>query len=743
MIAHTIARFAPPIRRSSVRCSVLCATLGLAFAVLATAAAGQTAAAGEARAEDHSPQSFHGKVGAEVSRVLARDGRAPVIVALAQPQTRPVHRRRIPALVAEVGAMQRAVLDPLQPGDFQATHVYSVVPALAGWTTPAGLERLARHPYVLRVGVDRPVRAALAESVPHIGADRWHDEGIQENGVTVAVLDSGVDTAHADLSGALVAEECFLERAPGKCPDGTGRQSGPGAAADNDGHGTHVSGIVLSSAGVSPGASLAALKVTDDDGNGAVSDLVAALEFILTDLPDVQVINMSLGTPTTFAAECDDEDADNRTLAWILNVLRALGVTPIAASGNHTSQTSMASPACLSGVVSVGATDKQDGVASFTNVSPELDLMAPGVGIESSGLGGGTDTKSGTSMAAPHASGCAALLLQSGFATTPEEVEAWLTTSQVSVQAAGQEFPRLECLPPDHHLTFYRLEPSAGPLDWVVQVENQFGVQELQIGDPALLAVPTQKEPHEAPVGLDHYKCYNAFGLFIAADLLLTDQFQADGQLSDLFPILFCNPVQKTHGDAVTEIRKPGEHLVCYFAELPILLDPPVTRSLSNQFNTWEQELEHANVLCVPSIDVSSGPDSTGTLTVCKEVDPDDGSLWDFTLHGPTQGFAGLTTPAAPRPGTSAAWTWSGTSAVCGARDVSGSRAVVGVGVGLLRAFADGTRRPLLDHGPEAASGPDLEAVLEDDPAAGPEGDVAFYARRWDRSSATPSCRSC
>lgn len=472
MIAHTIARFAPPIRRSSVRCSVLCATLGLAFAVLATAAAGQTDAAGEARAEDHSPQSFHGKAGAEVSRVLARDGRAPVIVALAQPQTRPVHRRRIPALVAEVAAMQRAVLDPLQFGDFQATHVYSVVPALAGWTTPAGLERLARHPYVLRVGVDRPVRAALAESVPHIGADRWHDEGIQGNGVTVAVLDSGVDTAHADLSGALVAEECFLERAPGKCPDGTGRQSGPGAAADNDGHGTHVSGIVLSSAGVSPGASLAALKVTDDDGNGAVSDLVAALEFILTDLPAVQVINMSLGTPTTFAAECDDEDADNRTLAWILNVLRALGVTPIAASGNHTSQTSMASPACLSGVVSVGATDKQDGVASFTNVSPELDLMAPGVGIESSGLGGGTDTKSGTSMAAPHASGDAALLLQSGFATTPAEVEAWLTTSQVSVQTAGQEFPRLECLPPDHHLTFYRLEPSAAPLDWVVQVED-------------------------------------------------------------------------------------------------------------------------------------------------------------------------------------------------------------------------------------------------------------------------------
>lgn len=683
-----------------------CSTLWIAALALAAPALAQAGATGESEGELRAGSAPHETIGPGVPEAMASDGKAAVIVALAVPSTNPVPRRHLPAVQAEVAGMQRAVLDELRPGDFRATHVYSAVPALAGWVTAAGLERLARHPYVVGVGLDLPVRASLAESVPLIEADHWHDEGTEGTGVTVAVLDTGVDSSsHTDLDDALVAEECFLERAPGQCPDGTGRQSGSGAAADDEGHGTHVSGIVLSDPGVAPEASLAALKVLDGGGRGALSDIVAGLELILTDLPDVQVVNMSLGTETTFDGECDDEDAGNRTLAWILGTLRALGVTPVAASGNGASQVSMGSPACLASVVSVGATDKDDEVASFTNVSPELDLMAPGVGIESSSFGGGTTEKSGTSMAAPHAAGCAALLLQSGLASAPDEVEAWLTTSQVSVQAAGQDFPRLECLPPDHflcyltpeevvfqnvepgtfveledrfdralgtndvrevgaterfcnpvqkthggsvskihhedhHLTFYHLEPAADPLDWTVQVENQFGVQELQIGAPNLLAVPTQKEPHDPPVGLDHYKCYEAMGAFLDVELVLDDQFQSEGSVLNLFTFLFCNPVQKTHDDAVTEIRKPGEHLVCYLTDPAIQLEQAETRRLTNQFDSWEQELEQADLLCVPSADVSAGPVSTGTLTVCKEVVPDDDSPWDFTLHGPSPGFA-------------------------------------------------------------------------------------------------------
>lgn len=702
--------FQPHFRRSARQIGpslATCLTLWIAAVVPAPPALAQTGAAGASEAEPRPGPTAHEKVGPGVLEAIARDGKAAVIVAFAARATQPVPRRHLRALQAEVAGMQRAVLDELRPGDFRAAHVYSAVPALAGWVTAAGLERLARHPFVLEVGLDLPVRASLAESVPLIEADRWHDKDVKGGGVTVAVLDTGVDRSnHGDLNGALVVEECFLERAPGHCPDGTGRQSGNGAAADDEGHGTHVSGIVLSEPGVAPEASLAALKVLDGGGGGALSDIVAGLEFILTDLPGVQVINMSLGTETTFDGECDDEDAGNRALAWILGTLRALGVTPIAASGNGKSQVSMASPACLSSVVSVGATDKDDAVASFTNVSPELDLMAPGVDIESSALGGGTTTKKGTSMAAPHAAGCAALLLQSGLASAPDEVESWLTTSQVTVEAAGEDFPRLECLPPDHflcyltpeevvffdsvapgtlveledrfdralgakdlrelgtrvrfcnpvqkthggsvskihhedhHLTFYHLEPPADPLDWTVQVKNQFGVQELQIGAPNLLAVPTQKEPHDPPEGLDHYKCYEAMGEFLDVELLLDDQFQSEGVVVNLFTFLFCNPVLKAHDDTVTEIRKPGEHLVCYLTDPTIQLEQAETRLLTNQFESWQQELEQADLLCVPSADVSAGPASTGTLTVCKEVVPDDDSLWDFTLHGPSPGFA-------------------------------------------------------------------------------------------------------
>jgi hypothetical protein len=100
-------------------------------------------------------------------------------------------------------------------------------------------------------------------------------------------------------------------------------------------------------------------------------------------------------------------------------------------------------------VIAVGATTTGDAIASFSNASPLLDLLAPGVGVASAAIGDGTTTASGTSMASPLSAGCAALLIASGEAVTPAAVEAWLEASPVHLLDGrnGTTYPRLVCAP--------------------------------------------------------------------------------------------------------------------------------------------------------------------------------------------------------------------------------------------------------------------------------------------------------
>jgi hypothetical protein len=127
--------------------------------------------------------------------------------------------------------------------------------------------------------------------------------------------------------------------------------------------------------------------------------------------------------------------------------LRANGVTALASAGNNGSSTQMTSPACLSNVISVGATDNADNVWVDTNSNASTDIFAPGVGVLSSDLANGTIVADGTSMASPHAAGCAALLIETGEAVTPNQIEARLETSAFQVTDPGNNltFPRIDC----------------------------------------------------------------------------------------------------------------------------------------------------------------------------------------------------------------------------------------------------------------------------------------------------------
>ena len=125
--------------------------------------------------------------------------------------------------------------------------------------------------------------------------------------------------------------------------------------------------------------------------------------------------------------------------------LRAAGVLTFASAGNNGSTTQMTAPACLRNVIATGATTLSDTVASFSNTGATTDLLAPGVNVVSDGIGGGTATASGTSMASPAAAGCAALLKQRTSASV-SEIEAALESTGVAVQRGALTFPRINCV---------------------------------------------------------------------------------------------------------------------------------------------------------------------------------------------------------------------------------------------------------------------------------------------------------
>jgi subtilisin family serine protease len=329
------------------------------------------------------------------------------------------------------------------------------VPALAARISKPFLERLQHDPNVAYVQLDREGGGQLKEAVPAVGGDAvQHVLNLTGLGVRVAVLDTGVDTTHPDLRDAIVAQHCFTQ---GDCPPLRTHEST--SAEDDHGHGSHVVGIiasngVVSSVGFAPDAEIVAVKVDDQNDSGHESDWVAGLDWVYDNLATlhVQLVNISVCTDALYenAADCDAEAP--AMAAAVKNLLDA-GVTVFAASGNRGSPNRLSAPACITGVISVGATydsasghqppdglDYQarwggrfaacsdsdtafDQIACFTNSGPRLDLVAPGAPVLSDSLHGDTRTYWGTSQACPAAVGVAALMLQCNPKLEPPEIK--------------------------------------------------------------------------------------------------------------------------------------------------------------------------------------------------------------------------------------------------------------------------------------------------------------------------------
>ena len=274
----------------------------------------------------------------------------------------------------------------------------------------------------------------------------------------------------------------------------------------------------MSDDGVAPDSEIVAIKVLDNTNTFYFfSEIVAALDYVLNNQPSVRVVNMSLGTNALFAGDCDAANANAMAGAAAVMCFRTRNPNPVisfAASGNDSSGTMMALPACLSNVVSVGATTKGDVVAGFTNSNAKLDLMAPGVNITSTGLNNGTATDSGTSFASPHAAGCAALLLESNPNLTPAEIEARLEASalQVTDPKNNLTFPRLSCNALDH-FKCYKIKKDNIVFSQTASQVDQFGSNNAELKKAFLWCNPVNKNGEGIANNVDHLLCYKVKGL--------------------------------------------------------------------------------------------------------------------------------------------------------------------------------------------------------------------------------------
>jgi len=372
---------------------------------------------------------------------------------------------------AAVQTIDDDVLSRFLPGEFSLLRRFQSVNALAGDVTLPGVIRLLTDPRILRVDVDQGGRAHLVEARAVARINPVLAVGLTGRGVTVAILDSGLDAFHPDLENDVAAEQCFCSGNGGCCPNKSSTQSGAGSAADDNGHGTNVGGIVTSDGtiaprGAAPDAKVVAVKVLASDNSFCCSsDVVAGLDWVLNSRPDVNIVNMSLGTTALFSGNCDSSTSYTSSFATAVNALRQSGVLVFASAGNDQSQNAMAAPACVANVVSVGAvydsdlgaqtfpgvctdaTTRADQVTCFSNSDAQTDLFAPGAITTSTGLGNGVSNYSGTSQASPLAAACAADVLQAYPGLSPDRLEAALKQSptQVTDPKNGMSFPRLDC----------------------------------------------------------------------------------------------------------------------------------------------------------------------------------------------------------------------------------------------------------------------------------------------------------
>jgi subtilisin family serine protease len=360
-------------------------------------------------------------LGGGVSQSEAREGRGPQLVP----------GRYIVVLQPGADAAGVAKAHSARP-DIAYNHAIN---GFAGVLTLAQVGALRADSRVVSIEQDQVV--SIAEQTVPTGVQRIFAPGntkIGINGVDdsrvdvdVAVIDTGIDSSHPDLNVVTHVN----------CSGGSPfKQSCSSGGTDDNGHGSHVAGTIgaidngIGVVGVAPGARLWGVKVLSSSGSGYMSWIVAGVDYVAANSAQIEVANMSLGCECTSAA-----------LNTAISNAVAKGVVFVVAAGNSAKDASTFLPANHPDVITVSAladfdglpggnapatclTDVDDTLAYFSNFGSAVNITAPGTCILSTIPGGGYAAYSGTSMAAPHVAGAAAILASQGAPTNKSGVQA-------------------------------------------------------------------------------------------------------------------------------------------------------------------------------------------------------------------------------------------------------------------------------------------------------------------------------
>lgn len=360
-------------------------------------------------------------------------------------------------------ALQRdnilSTLKGLVEPSYQVMETYQSIPAMIIEATPQVIDQLVSSPYVISIGlVDSQGGAHLNEAIPQSNIDLVKAVSLSGKGVDVAIIDSGLNHDHPDFIDRVISQVCFstdCER----------------SIYDLNGHGTNVTGILagigsIAPQGGAPEVNLHIIKILDANNRfNSSSQILAALDHLLTNLPQVAIVNMSVGTDERFNHACDNQYSWTRSAAFAVNKLFDNDVMIFASSGNDSDPNAITFPACLENVIAVGATwdtevssyfgfcDEQnpqaENITCFTNLSDNLEIVAPGAMTTATGLAHGISSYAGTSMASPLVASCAALLRQYKPALSAQQIR-YALIEQSGKQAvdptnANRSFAALDC----------------------------------------------------------------------------------------------------------------------------------------------------------------------------------------------------------------------------------------------------------------------------------------------------------
>ena len=295
------------------------------------------------------------------------------------------------------------------------------------------IEALEQNPFVDYIEKDKVVKISaqtLPKGINRVDGDisfTRSGNGYGMINTDIAILDTGIHTSHSDLN--VYHQKTFV--------------SGTSSGNDDSGHGTHVAGIAAAKdnsigvVGIAPGAKLWAIKVLDRNGVGALSTIIKGIDYIRQYASQIEVANLSL------SCQCKSTAFDTA-----INSAVKAGITFVVAAGNSGKDASTFSPANNPNVITVSAIGDSDGkcgaqgpstgygsddtLASFSNYGAVVDMDAPGTKIYSTYKGNSYSTMSGTSMAAPHVAGAAALYESKHLGASPSEVRNALLNMGIS-----------------------------------------------------------------------------------------------------------------------------------------------------------------------------------------------------------------------------------------------------------------------------------------------------------------------